>query len=51
MELHETMQAFVLHENMFAKWQRRKNGKIDDKMENITSGWFFCIGFNISPWF
>ena len=40
------IQVFVLYEKMLAKWQRRKMRKINDKMENIISG------FNmISSWF
>ena len=35
------IQVFVLYENMLAKWQKMKNGKINNKMENITSEWFF----------
>ena len=44
------IQVFVLHENMLAKWQRKKNGKINDKMKSITSGWFFlsCFQHDIS---
>ena len=44
------IQVFVLHENMLAKWQRKKNGKINDKMKGITSGWFFlsCFQHDIS---
>ena len=30
------IQVFVLYENMLAKWQKMENGKINDKMENIT---------------
>ena len=39
------IQVFILHENMLAKWQRRKNGKINDNIENMTSGWFFLRWF------
>ena len=39
------IQVFFLHENILAKWQRRKNGKINDKMENTTSGRFFLHWF------
>ena len=39
------IQVFDLHENMLAKWQRKKNGRINDKMESITSGWFFRSWF------
>ena len=40
-------QVFFLNENMLAKWLRRKNGKkINDKMENATSGWFFLGWFH-----
>ena len=41
------VQVFFLDENMPAKWQRRKNGKkINDKMENTTSGCFFLRWFH-----
>ena len=39
------IQVFFLHENILAKWQRKKNGKINDKLESITSGWFFLSWF------
>ena len=39
------IQVFILYENMLAKWQRRKMGKINYKMENTTSGWFFLHWF------
>ena len=44
------IQVFVLHENKLAEWQREKNGEINDKMESVTSGWFFLSWFqhNIS---
>ena len=44
------IQVFVLHESMLVKRQRRKNGENNDKMENITLGWFFQRWFqhNIS---
>ena len=35
----------ALHEYMLAKWQTRKMGKINDKIENIISGWFFVHWF------
>ena len=35
----------ILHENMLAKWLRKKNGKINDKMESIASGCFFVSWF------
>ena len=39
------IQVFVFYENMLAEWQRKKNEKINDKMKNITSGWFFLSWF------
>ena len=39
------IQVFVFYENMLAEWQRTKDEKINDKMESITSGWFFLSGF------
>ena len=39
------VKVFVLHENMFVKRQRKKNGGKNDKMENITPGWFFLRWF------
>ena len=38
------IQVFNLAENKLSKQQRRKNGK-NDKMEKITSGWFFLRWF------
>ena len=43
--IYVIMQAFVFHENMLAKEQRRKIGKINDGMGKITSGWFFLRWF------
>ena len=37
--------VFVLHENILAKWQIWKIRKINDKMEDITSEWFFLCLF------
>ena len=44
------IQVFVFYENILAEWERKKNGKINDKMESITSGWFFlsCFQYDIS---
>ena len=39
------IQVFVLHENMLMKWQRKKNGKINDQLDSITSGLFFLSWF------
>ena len=41
------IQVFVLHENILAKWQKRKMGKITDKTDNITSRWFFLSWFQL----
>ena len=45
--IYVIMQAFVFHENMLAKEQRRKIGKINDGMEKITSDGSFCVGFRM----
>ena len=42
---HYLIQVFVFYENMLAEWQRTKDEKINDKMESITSGWFFLSWF------
>ena len=39
------IQVFVLHENMLRNGRERKMEKINDKMENITSGRFFLSWF------
>ena len=39
------IQVFGFYENMLAEGQRKKNEKINDKMDSITSGWFFLSWF------
>ena len=42
---HYLIQVSVFYETMLAEWQRTKDEKINDKMESITSGWFFLSWF------
>ena len=45
LKLVKCIHYLMTPENMLAKWQWKKNGKINCKMESITSEWFFLSWF------